>query len=339
MEYVKLGNSDLKVSRICLGCMSFGEVVPGLHSWVLDQEKTDEIIKRALELGINFFDTANCYNKGTSEVFIGNSFKKYVKNRSDIVVATKVRVNEGGLSKEAIFREIEGSLKRLQMDYIDLYIIHRWDYDHPIEETMEALHELVKAKKVRYLGCSALYGYQLLKANMYAREKGLTPFISIQNHYNIIYREDERDLTQLIEEEGMSMTPFSPLAAGRVCRMWTDENSKRSKEDKVAKTKYDGSEDIDLPIVKRIKEVADKMKVTMAQVSMAWLLAQKNVASPVFGCTKVKQLEDLCESVKIKLSPEDIQYLSELYQPHPNMGAMPKGAGAFYTSKKEEAKK
>ena len=213
MEYAKLGNSDLKVSRICLGCMSFGEVIPGLHSWVLDQEKTDAIIKRALELGINFFDTANCYNKGTSEVFIGNSFKKYVKNRSDIVVATKVRVNEGGLSREAIFREIEGSLKRLQMDYIDLYIIHRWDYDHPIEETMEALHELVKAKKVRYLGCSALYGYQLMKANMYAREKGLTPFISIQNHYNIIYREDERDLTQLIEEEGMSMTPFSPLAA------------------------------------------------------------------------------------------------------------------------------
>ena len=185
MEYVKLGNSDLNVSRICLGCMSFGDVIPGLHSWVLDQEKTNEIIKRALELGINFFDTANCYNKGTSEIFIGNAFKKYVKNRSDIVVATKVRVNEGGLSKEAIFREIEGSLKRLQMDYIDLYIIHRWDYDHPIEETMEALHELVKAKKVRYLGCSALFGYQLLKANMYAREKGLTPFISIQNHYTI----------------------------------------------------------------------------------------------------------------------------------------------------------
>ena len=264
MEYVKLGNSDLKVSRICLGCMSFGESNVGAHSWVLDQEKTDEMIKRALELGINFFDTANCYGKGTSETFIGNSFKKYVKNRSDIIVATKVRFNEGALSKEAIFREIEGSLKRLQMDYIDLYIIHRWDYDHPIEETMEALHELIKAKKVRYLGCSSLFGYQLLKANMYAREKGLTPFISIQNHYNIIYREDERDLTQLIEEEGMSMTPFSPLASGRVCRMWTDENSKRAKEDVISKIKYDGEEDIDLPIVKRIKEVADKMKVSMA---------------------------------------------------------------------------
>ena len=178
-----------------------------------------------------------------------------------------------------------------------------------------------------------------MKRTFVAREKGLTPFISIQNHYNIIYREDERDLTQLIEEEGMSMTPFSPLAAGRVCRMWTDENSQRAKEDKISRIKYDGERDIDLPIVKRIKEVADKMKVTMAQVSMAWLLAQKNVASPVFGCTKVKQLEDLCESVKIKLSPEDIKYLSELYQPHPNMGAMPKGAGAFYTSNKKDEKK
>ena len=174
---------------------------------------------------------------------------------------------------------------------------------------------------------------------MYAREKGLTPFISIQNHYNIIYREDERDMAQLIEEEGMSMTPFSPLAAGRVCRMWTDDNSKRSKEDVIAKTKYDSTEDIDLPIVKRIKEVADKMKVTMAQVSMAWLLAQKNVASPVFGCTKVSQLEDLCESVKIKLCDDDIKYLSELYQPHPNMGAMLKGAGAVYLSKKPNEKK
>ena len=219
------------------------------------------------------------------------------------------------------------------MDYVDLYIIHRWDYDHPIEETMEALNELVKSKKVRYIGCSSLFGYQLLKANMIARQHGWAEFISIQNHYNIIYREDERDMTQLIEEEGMSMTPFSPLAAGRVCRLWTDETSKRSNEDKIAKTKYDSNENNDLPIVKRIKEVADKMKVSMAQVSMAWLLSKPNVASPVFGCTKIKQLEELCESVKIKLSPEDIKYLEELYQPHPNMGAMLKGF-AVYSNKK-----
>ena len=334
MQYVKLGKSDLKVSRICLGCMSFGEVVEGFHSWVLNQEQTDEIIKRALELGINFFDTANCYGKGSSETFIGNSFKKFVKNRSDIVVATKVRVNEGGLSKEAIFREIEGSLKRLQMDYIDLYIIHRWDYDHPIEETMEALNELVKSKKVRYIGCSALFGYQLLKANMIARKNGWAEFISIQNHYNIIYREDERDLTQLIAEEGMSMTPFSPLAAGRVCRS-PEEKTKRGDEDKVAKVKYDNNNDIDLPIIKRIKEVADRLKVTMAQVSLAWLLSKPNMASPVCGCTKISQLEDLCKAVEIKLSDEDIKYLEELYKPHNPMGAMTKEQGStFYTSKK-----
>ena len=334
MEYVKLGKSDLKVSRICLGCMSFGEAVEGSHSWVLNQEQTDEMIKKALDLGINFFDTANCYGKGSSETFIGNSFKKYVKNRADIVVATKVRVNEGGLSKEAIFREIEGSLKRLQMDYVDLYIIHRWDYEHPIEETMEALNELVKSKKVRYIGCSALFGYQLLKANMIARKNGWAEFISIQNHYNIIYREDERDLTQLIEEEGMSMTPFSPLAAGRVCRL-PEEKTKRGDEDKVAKVKYDNNNNIDLPIIKRIKEVADRLKITMAQVSIAWLLSKPNLASPVCGCTKISQLEDLCKAVTIKLSPEDIKYLDELYQPHALMGAMTKTQGSsFYVAKK-----
>ena len=314
--------------------MSFGEVVEGFHSWVLNQEQTDEMIKKALDLGINFFDTANCYGKGSSETFIGNSFKKYVKNRSDIVVATKVRVNEGGLTKEAIFREIEGSLKRLQMDYIDLYIIHRWDYDHPIEETMEALNELVKNKKVRYIGCSALFGYQLLKANMIARKNGWAEFISIQNHYNIIYREDERDLTQLIEEEGMSMTPFSPLAAGRVCRL-PEEKTKRGDEDKVLKVKYDNNNNIDLPIIKRIKEIADRLKFTMAQVSIAWLLSKPNLAAPVCGCTKISQLEDLCKAVSIKLSPEDIKYLDELYQPHVLMGAMTKTQGSnFYVAKK-----
>jgi len=271
MEYVKLGKSDLKVSRLCLGCMSFGEITPGQNDWVLNQEQTDEMIKRALDLGINFFDTANLYSSGTSEKFIGNSFKKLVKNRKDIVVATKVYFNPGILSKEAILREIDGSLKRLQLDYVDLYIIHRWDYSHPIEETMEALNECVKSGKVRYIGCSALYPYQLLKANMIAREHGWAEFISIQNHYNIIYREDERELAQLIEEEGMSMTPYSPLAAGRVCRMWTD-NTKRNDADKFAKHKYDGAKDTDMPIVERIKEISEKMKVTMAQVSIAWLL-------------------------------------------------------------------
>ena len=324
MEYIKLGKSDLNVSRLCLGCMSFGELSEGWHEWVLNQEQTDEMVKKALDLGINFFDTANIYGKGSSETFIGNSFKKFVKDRKDIIVATKVYFNEGCLSKEAILREIDLSLKRLQLDYVDLYIIHRWDYDHPIEETMEALNEVVKSGKARYIGCSAMYAYQLLKANMIARQNNWTEFISIQNHYNIIYREDERELEQLIEEEGMSMTPYSPLAAGRVCRMW-DDDTLRSKTDKTAVKKYDDAKEIDLPIVKRIKEVADKMGVSMAQVSLAWLLSRKCVASPIVGCTKITQLEDLVKAVKIKLSDDDVKYLEELYKPHNIVGALKKG--------------
>ena len=323
MEYIQLGKTDLKVSRLCLGCMSFGEITEK-RQWVLNQEETDAMIKKALDLGINFFDTANTYGNGKSEAFIGNSFKKFVKNRSDIIVATKVFFNEGALSKEAILREIDKSLKNLQMDYVDLYIIHRWDYNHPIEETMETLNELVKSKKVRYLGCSALFPYQLLKANNIAREHGWAEFISIQNHYNLIYREEEREMMQLLEEEKIVMTPYSPLAAGRVCRLYTDEKTKRSSNDELNDRKYDPNREIDIPIIKRIKEVADKMKITMAQVSLAWVLSKPLVASPVIGCTKVSQLEDLCKAVKIKLSEEDIKYLEELYKPHELVGALKK---------------
>ena len=321
MEYVQLGKSDLKVSKLCLGCMSFGEVTEK-RQWVLNQEETDAMIKKALDLGINFFDTANCYGDGSSETFIGNSFKKLVKNRKDIIVATKVYINEGKLSKEAILREIEGSLKRLQMDYVDLYIIHRWDYEHPIEETMETLNELVKSGKVRYLGCSALFPYQLLKANMIARKNGWAEFISIQNHYNLIYREEEREMMQLLEEEKMVMTPYSPLAAGRVCRLYTNEKTKRSSNDPTNIIKYEHAKDIDIPVINRIKEVADKMKVTMAQVSLAWILSKPLVVSPVIGCTKISQLEELCKVFSIKLSEEDIKYLEELYVPHKVVGAL-----------------
>ena len=282
------------------------------------------MIKRALDLGINFFDTANTYGDGSSETFIGNSFKKFVKDRKDIIVATKVYNNEGKLSKEAILREIDGSLKRLQMDYVDLYIIHRWDYDHPIEETMETLNELVKSKKVRYLGCSALFPYQLYKANAIARKNGWAEFISIQNHYNLIYREQEREMIQLLEEENIVMTPYSPLAAGRVCRLYTDEKTKRSSNDPGNVKKYEHAKDIDIPVIQRIKEVADKMKVTMAQVSLAWLLSKPLVVSPVIGCTKISQLEELVQVFKIKLSNEDIKYLEELYVPHKVVGALHK---------------
>jgi len=322
MEYVTLGTSDLKVSKICLGCMSFGEKTK-TWPWTLDQAQTDIIIKKALDLGINFFDTANCYANGTSEVFIGNSFKKFVKDRKDIIVATKVRWNEGQLSKEAIFKEIEGSLKRLQMDYIDLYIIHRWDYDHPIEETMEALNELVKQKKVRYLGCSSIFPYQLAKANMIAKKNRWAPFISIQNHYNLIYREEEREMIQLLEEEKMVMTPYSVLAAGRLCRL-PEEESIRSKDDTNSDFKYGHCKDVDNKVIKRVKEVADKMKISMTLVSLAWMFSKKIVASALLGFTKVEQLEEAVKGLAIKLSEEDIKYLEELYVPHKLVGPLSK---------------
>ena len=322
MEYVTLGTSDLKVSKICLGCMSFGEKTK-TWPWTLDQAQTDIIIKKALDLGINFFDTANCYSNGTSEVFIGNSFKKFVKDRKDIIVATKVRWNEGQLSKEAIFKEIEGSLKRLQMDYIDLYIIHRWDYDHPIEETMEALNELVKQKKVRYLGCSSIFPYQLAKANMIAKKNGWAPFISIQNHYNLIYREEEREMIQLLEEEKMVMTPYSVLAAGRLCRL-PEEESIRSKDDTNSDFKYGHCKDVDNKVITRVKEVADKMKISMTLVSLAWMFSKKIVASALLGFTKVEQLEEAVKGLAIKLSEEDIKYLEELYVPHKLVGPLSK---------------
>ena len=303
--------------------MSSGEA--GENGWQLNQEQTDEMIKKALDLGINFFDTANCYGRGSSETFIGNSFKKFVKDRKDIIVATKVYVNEGNLSREAILREIDGSLKRLQMDYVDLYIIHRWDYNHPIEETMETLNELVKNKKVRYLGCSSIFPYQLYKANAIARKNGWAEFISIQNHYNIIYREEEREMIQLLEEEKISMTPYNALAAGRVCRMWEDENSKRYKVDWGNGKKYDAFKDKDMPIIRRIKEMSEKYKVSMAQISLAWMFSKPVIASPVVGCTKISQLEVVCASIKIKLSEEDIKYLEELYQPHSTKGELKKG--------------
>ena len=320
MEYITLGTSDLKVSKICLGCMSFGKKTK-TWPWTLNQEQTDIMIKKALDLGINFFDTANCYGEGTSEEYIGNSFKKFVKNRSDIVVATKVRWNEGQLSKEAIFKEIEGSLKRLQMDYIDLYIIHRWDYDHPIEETMEALNELVKSKKVRYIGCSSIFPYQLAKANMLARSKGWAQFISIQNHYNLLYREEEREMIQLLEEEKMVMTPYSVLAAGRLCRI-PEEESIRSKDDKNSDFKYGHCKDIDKPVINRVKEIADKMKISMTLVALGWMFSKKIVASALIGFTKVEQLEEAVKGVNIKLSDEDIKYLEELYVPHIVKGPM-----------------
>jgi len=289
------------------------------NSWLLDQEQTDQMVKRALELGINFFDSANVYNEGTSEIYLGKSIKKYAK-REDVFIATKVRLNEGGLSKAAVLREINKSLSRLQMDYIDLYIIHRWDYETPIEETMEALNELVESGKVRHLGASAMYSFQFLKAQEVARKNGWHTFETMQNHYNLIYREEEREMIKLLLEEGVVMTPYSPLAGGRLARKWHAE-SLRSKNDEYAKFKYDFNRELDYPIVLRVEELANKYGVTMAQISMSWLLSRKGVASPIVGVTKVKHLEDAVAATNVKLTDDDIAYLEELYMAHNVVGA------------------
>ena len=326
MEYTTLGKSGIKISRICLGAMTFGCAEMAFEGkktptpWLLNQEQTDEMVKTALDNGINFFDTANIYNQGTSEIFLGKALKKYAK-RENVVIATKVRFNEGELSAEAIERECNESLKRLDTTYIDLYIIHRYDYKHPFEETMKALDKLVKEGKVKALGCSAMFPYQLYKLNEYARRNNLTPFVSIQNHYNLIYREEEREMTQLIDEEGMVMTPYSPLAAGRLAK-YHDTSSIRAQNDNFAKMKYDGSADIDAPIIERIHELSEKKKIPMGQISMAWLLSKKNVASPIVGVTKISHLMDAIKAVGVKLTDEEIKYLEECYQPHKVVGAL-----------------
>lgn len=321
MEYVRLGNTGLEVSKICLGCMGFGDVNKGwFHKWVLDEEHSEEIIKHALELGINFFDTANQYSYGSSESYLGSALKKHA-NRDQIVIATKFNggpmhdgPNGKGLSRKTIFQEIEHSLKRLQTDYIDILYVHRWDNDTPIEETMEALHDLVKLGKVRYLGASTMYAWQFAKAQHIAKMRGWTPFTVMQNHYNLIYREEEREMIPMCKDMGVGLVPYSPLAAGRLAREW-EADSARSKSDDFAKGKYSAMEAVDRQISKRVGELAEKYQCTMAQISLAWLFA-KGVASPVVGPTKAKYLDDYLGALELKLESEDIEYLEALYVPH-----------------------
>jgi len=318
MEYIKLGNSDLVVSRFCMGCMSFGDPSSNFHAWTLNPEESEKLVKRALELGINFFDTANVYSAGTSEEYLGRAIKNNV-SRDKVIIATKVYFNEGKLSREAILREIDLSLKKLGTDYIDLYIIHRFDYDTPIEETMETLDQLVKAGKVRALGASAMYGYQFYNMQLAAERNGWTKFISMQNHYNLIYREDERELIPICKQQNVALTPYSPLAAGRLSRLEWKTDTKRSKTDQVAKSKYDSTMERDYEIVLRVNELAQKYGVTMTQISLSWLFA-KGVAAPIIGVTKEKYLDDVVGALKVKLTDEDIAYLEELYVPHKIVG-------------------
>jgi len=326
MEYVKLGNTGLDISRICLGCMGFGEATPDFHEWVVSEEESRKIIKRAVELGINFFDTANCYSAGTSEEFLGRALKAY--NRDELAVATKVFIpmregpNGGGLSRKHIMSEIDSSLKRLDMDYVDLYIIHRWDYTTPIEETLSALHDVVKAGKARYIGASAMYAWQFQKALFTSEKLGFTKFVSMQNHMNLIYREEEREMVPLCIDAKIACTPYSPLASGKLAREWS-ETTKRSQTDKVMGYKYGASEDVDKPIVDRVSELATKHGVPMSHISTAWVLSKDVVAAPIIGATKISHIEDAVASLKVKLTEEECAYLEELYVPHKVTGALP----------------
>lgn len=320
MEYSKLGNSDLQVSRFCVGCMSFGDPGSNFHAWTLSADESETLVKRALELGINFFDTANTYSAGTSEEYLGRAIKSNVA-RDKVVIATKVYFNEGKLSKTAILREIDGSLKRLGTDYVDLYIIHRFDYNTPIEETMEALDSLVKAGKVRALGASAMYGYQFHNMQIVAERNGWTQFTSMQNHYNLLYREDERELIPICKQQNVALTPYSPLAAGRLSRLEWKADTKRSQTDKTAVSKYDSTQETDYAIVLRVHELAEKYRATMSQVSLAWQLS-KGVTSPIIGATKAKYFDDAVGALNVKLTNDDLAYLEELYVPHKIVGAL-----------------
>lgn len=319
MEYIKLGNTDIEVSKICLGCMSFGK--PGtMHDWTLDEAETEKIVKQALDLGINFFDTANSYSQGTSELYLGKALKKYV-SRDKVVIASKVYFNEGRLSKEAIERELDGTLKRLGTDYLDLYIIHRFDYETPIEETMETLHNLVKSGKVRAIGASAMYGYQFYNMQLIAKENGWTPFSVMENHYNLLYREDERELLPICKQMNVSLIPYSPLAAGHLTRVQWQTESMRSKTDRVAMGKYDKMKEQDLKIVDRVYELSKKYNCKMSEIALAWQW-KKGVVAPIIGITKLPYLDDAVAALNIKLTDSDMKYLEEMYIPHPIVGAI-----------------
>lgn len=314
MEYARLGNSDIEVSKLCLGCMSFGDPASNMHAWTLSPGESEKIIRHALDLGINFFDTANSYSAGTSEEYLGRAIKRNAV-RDKVVLASKVYYNEGALSAGAIEREIEGTLKRLGTDYLDLYIIHRFDYNTPVEETLYALDKLVKAGKVRALGASAMFGYQFHNLQTAAEKNGLTGFVSMQNHYNPLYREDERELIPVCRQYGVSLTPYSPLAAGRVARAELDYQSERRQTDKIARAKYDNGIPEDGAIVARIKELADRYGASMTQIALAWHFA-KGVTAPVVGATKEKYLDDAVGAFDVKLTKEDADYIDERYVPH-----------------------
>ena len=316
MEYTRLGATGLKVSRICLGCMSYGEPERGTHPWSLDEEASRPFIRQALDAGINFFDTANVYSLGSSEEIVGRALNAMV-DRDDVVIATKLRgqmrddPNGSGLSRKAVMAEVDNSLRRLGTDYIDLYQIHRWDPSTPIEETLEALHDVVKSGKVRYIGASSMWAWQFSKALYLADLHGWTRFVSMQNHYNLLQREEEREMLPLCVDQGIGVIPWSPMARGRLARPW-DETTERSSSDEFGKSLYDES---DRAIVDAVGSVADERGVSRAQIALAWVLDQAPVTSPIIGATKEHHISDAVAAVDIELTTEELARLTEHYTP------------------------
>lgn len=321
MKYAELGNTGIQVSRICIGAMSFGKASEQFHQWTLDQGETQDMIAHAWELGVNFIDTANTYSFGTSEEYIGKALKNLGIARDKVVLASKVYFNEGKLSRKAILREIDGTLSRLGTDYLDLYQIHRFDYDTPIEETMEALDSLVKSGKVRALGASAMYGYQFHNLQICAERNGWTKFSTMQNHYNLLYREDERELIPVCEQYGVSRIPYSPLAGGHLTHTGWESGSKRSDTDKTLRNKYDHAKENDLEIISRVDELAKKYGVSMTRIALAWHW-KKGVTAPIVGATKISHFDDAVKAADLELSDDDVSYLEELYRPHEVVGAL-----------------
>lgn len=319
MRYTTLGHSGIKIPQLCLGGMSFGEASPDFHQWTIGPRETRAVIERALEHGINFIDTANCYSFGTSEEYIGDALRDLSVAREDVVLASKVCINEGGLSAAAIKREIEGTLKRLGTDYLDLYIIHRFDYDAPMEETMEALNDLVRAGKVRALGASAMYAYQLHNMQDIARANGWAGFTSMQCHYNLLYREDEREMIPVCRQFDMAITPYSPLASGHLCRPTWESGSTRSATDKTMADKYDHDRAIDMPIVERVAKVAEEHGVSMSQVALAWHWA-RGIEAPIVGCSKPERVDEAVAALELNLSDAEVDFLEEPYRPHALVG-------------------
>lgn len=325
MNYVKLGTTGLDVSRLCLGCMTFGDPDAGTHPWTLGEDQSRPIIKRAVEQGINFFDTANSYSAGTSEIIVGKLLKEFTR-RDEIVIATKVfypanmwegstRPNEKGLSRKAVMANIDASLTRLGTDYVDLYQVHRWDYDTPIEETMEALHDIVKAGKARYIGASSMYAWQFSKAQHVADVHGWSRFVSMQNYLNLLYREEEREMMPLCLDQGVGLMPWSPMARGRLTRPH-GQQTERTQTDISGQSFYQATEVEDGRVISVVEQISKERGVPMAQVALAWVLGKKGVSAPITGASKPAQLDDSIAALDLVLSEEEISRLEELYVPH-----------------------